>query len=131
MAGLEGGMGLVIEGVQQSGQPPQLGIAVKPGRVGAHGGLDGEHMPPQRVTFRPFAKKVPGLLARKLHLHGRYPSSALGTGRPAGSRGPADRTGRCTGACPATGAPRIRYSVVTSYAGTSPVKSYPTGTKAH
>ena len=65
---------LVVKIVHQSGQSPQLDIPVKPGRVGPHRGLDGEHVAAQRVGFRPLAKEGPGVLARNRCRHGCYPS---------------------------------------------------------
>ena len=62
---LEIRIALVVEVVQQSGQPPQLDVAVEPGRVCAHRGLDGQHVAAQRIRRCPFAKKVPGLQRAK------------------------------------------------------------------
>ncbi len=65
---------LVVEIVEQSGQAPELDVAVKPGRVGAHRGFDGEHVAAQRFGFRPLAKEGPGVFARNRCRHGCYPS---------------------------------------------------------
>ena len=46
--------------------------------VGAHRGLDRQHVPAQRLGLRPGAEQVPGLIARKRLRHGCYPSPASG-----------------------------------------------------
>ncbi len=59
---------LVVEVVEQAGQPPELDVAVEPRGVGAHRGLDGQHVPAQRIRLSPFAKEVPGLRRAKQQL---------------------------------------------------------------
>ena len=49
MAVAEVRIALVVEVVQQPGQPPQLDVAVEPRRVGAHRGLHRQHVAPERV----------------------------------------------------------------------------------
>jgi hypothetical protein len=49
MAVLQGRMALVVQVVQEPGEAPQLDVAVKAGRVGAHGRLHGQHVAAQGV----------------------------------------------------------------------------------
>ena len=81
MAGLEVGMALVVEVVQQPGDAPQLLVLAEAPRVGAHGGLDGQHVLAKRRRLGPLAEEGPGLRARKLERHGWYPSPASGADR--------------------------------------------------
>ena len=70
MPRLEVGMALVVHVVQEPDDAPQLLVLAVAARVGAHGGLDGQAMALQGLRLDPFAEKVPGLVARKLHGHG-------------------------------------------------------------
>ena len=44
VSGLQVRVPLVVEIVQQTGDPPQLLVLAEAPRVGAHGGLDGQHV---------------------------------------------------------------------------------------
>src|SRR5436190_351162 len=70
VAGLEVGVALVIHVVQEADDAPQLLVLAVAARVGAHRRLDGHAMAAQGLRLDPFAEKVPGLVARKLHGHG-------------------------------------------------------------
>ena len=74
-------MALVVEVVQQARDAPQLLVLAEAAGVGAHRGLDGQHVLAQRRRFRPLAEEGPGLRARKLERHGWYPSPASGPDR--------------------------------------------------
>src|SRR5688572_12112522 len=81
MAGLEVGVPLVIQVVQQSGDPPKLLVLAEPPRVGAHGRLDGQYVLAKRRRLGPLAEEGPGLRTRKLEGHGWYPSPASAAAR--------------------------------------------------
>jgi hypothetical protein len=49
MAGLEVRMALVVEVVQEPGEPPQLLVLAVLDGVGAHAGLDRKHVAAERV----------------------------------------------------------------------------------
>ena len=59
-------------------EAPQLLVLAESPRVGAHRGLDRQHVPAQGLGLRPRTEKVPGLIARKGLRHGCYPSPASG-----------------------------------------------------
>ena len=70
VSGLEVGVALVVHVVQQADHAPQLLVLAVAARVRAHGRLDGQAVAAQGLRLDPFAEKVPGLIARKLHGHG-------------------------------------------------------------
>ena len=78
MAGLEIGIALVVEVVQQTREAPQLLVPAEPAGVRAHGGLDGQDVLAEGRRLGPLAEEGPGLRARKLDGHGWYPSPASG-----------------------------------------------------
>src|SRR5215216_8075508 len=81
MAGLEVGMALVVEVVQEARDAPQLLVLAEAAGVRAHRRLDGQDVLAERRRFGPFAEEGPGLRARKLERHGWYPSPASGPDR--------------------------------------------------
>ena len=76
VAGLEIGIALVVEVVEQADDAPELLVLAACARVGAHRGLDGQAVAAQRLGLDPLRQEGPGLVARKPHGHGCYPSRA-------------------------------------------------------
>ena len=60
---------LVVEVVEHPDHPPALRVLAELLGVGAHAGLDGEHVPPQALGLRPLAEQRPGLVARHGQRH--------------------------------------------------------------
>src|SRR5215211_5398799 len=54
---------LVVHVVQEPGYTPLLLVLAELSGVGAHGGLDGEHVLAKGVALRPLAQQLPGLFA--------------------------------------------------------------------
>jgi hypothetical protein len=67
MAGLQVGVLLVVEVVEDAGGRPQLLVLAALARVGDHAGLDSEHVLSQRVGLGPGAEELPGLVAGDVH----------------------------------------------------------------
>ena len=65
MAGVEVGVALVVEVVQQAGGRPQLLVFAPLARVGDHAGLDPQEVLAQRVALHPLGDQVPGFFARR------------------------------------------------------------------
>jgi hypothetical protein len=64
--GLRVGVALVVEVVNQPRDPPELLVLVVAPRVGAHRGLDPQHVLSQRLGGDPLANQVPGIITRRL-----------------------------------------------------------------
>ena len=70
VAGLEIGVLLVVEVVEDAGGRPQLLVLAVAAGVGAHRRLHAQHVLAQRVALGPLAEQLPGLVARRCR-HGR------------------------------------------------------------
>ena len=69
MPGVEVGIALVVEVVDQAGDRPALLVLAEAPGVGAHGGLDAQQVLAERVRFDPLADEIPGLFTRRLSRH--------------------------------------------------------------
>ena len=74
VAGLEVGVALVVEVVEDPGGGPQLLVLAALARVGAHRGLDAQHVLAQRVGLGPLAEQLPGLVAGRAARAAGYPA---------------------------------------------------------
>ena len=71
---VEVGVALVVEVVDEAGDAPELLVAAAVAGVGAHRGLDPQHVLAKRLGFDPLAEQVPGLFSRWLrHAAHCYP----------------------------------------------------------
>src|SRR5690242_7636098 len=62
---VERGVDLVVEVVQQRGDPPELLVLAEAGGVRRGRGLDRERVPQERLALRVPGEGLPGLLARR------------------------------------------------------------------